>query len=421
LLFLVLVFFIQISPKKAFLNLPVSGTQWGKIVCFGQYPYNVEGYYVRADFPASNPRKSEVVWGYIDKNGVYKPLTPITYTYTSGVGVDYVVDSLGGLDSLMKSVVSDKYIDTFQVYMIAGTDTLIINIRYYNENFLKNIFVKDGDTTKITLPEIDSCDYVLTFNAADFSKPPPATFSGGEISVALAEGVCSSEIKISKECECPSSYTFKVKNADCDTVDCEGINMQVSEPYSIHPDAISALVGLLTLGSYSANVIAVDSDKPIISWEVNPLLPFISKTFIVDYGGNKVIVFPCSGVFLEPIQTYPVEVCLTFAGNIRCCDTIIVFNNCENWFKNVKLFPNIVLEGIINISYELYELPDASTPPLSITVYDQFGMKKMDIMNAIPSQISEILTPNINGLQAGHYYTIFQMGNQIEIRPFVKQ
>ena len=45
----------------------------------------------------------------------------------------------------------------------------------------------------------------------------------------------------------------------------------------------------------------------------------------------------------------------------------------------------------------------------------------MDVMNAVPTQISDTIPVNINSLQAGHYYTIFQMGNQIEIVPFVKQ
>ena len=298
--------------------------------------------------------------------------------------------------------------------------------KIYFKNDTGSVSVSGGELKKISLPKIEGCRLIVDdFNSFLFDSIPQIkddtllTFQ-----LKSGEYFCEAEIKIRYICNCEFDYNkgvflFKVKNKDC----CESINIQVSEPYSLHPNAISALVGLLTPGSYSTNVIAVDADKPIISWEVNPLLPFVSKTFIVDYGGNKVIVYPCGGIFLEPIQiqTYPVEVCLTFAGNIRCCDTIIISYNCENWFKNVKLFPNIVLEGIINISYELHALPDASTPPLSITVYDQFGVKKMDIMNAIPSQISELLTPNINALQAGHHYVIFQMGNQIEIRPFVKQ
>ena len=45
----------------------------------------------------------------------------------------------------------------------------------------------------------------------------------------------------------------------------------------------------------------------------------------------------------------------------------------------------------------------------------------MVVMDEVPTHISDTLTPNISSLQAGHYYVIFQMGSQIEVRNFIKQ
>jgi hypothetical protein len=39
----------------------------------------------------------------------------------------------------------------------------------------------------------------------------------------LAEGICYSEIKISKDCYCPGVFTFKIKNEDCEPVDCDSL------------------------------------------------------------------------------------------------------------------------------------------------------------------------------------------------------
>ena len=117
------------------------------------------------------------------------------------------------------------------------------------------------------------------------------------------------------------------------------------------------------------------------------------------------------------------EICIFYTDGTYCCDTVEISFDCKK-LKLIKSFgvsPNPVLVGTVNVFYELYETSTTFTSPLKITIVDQQGVQRIDVMNAVPAQISDTIPVNINTLQAGHYYTIFQMGNQIEIRPFVKQ
>ena len=81
-----------------------------------------------------------------------------------------------------------------------------------------SMIVKDGEEITITLPELEDeiwwCNYHIKYNADHFTDSIPALFKGGELTFSLAEGICSSEIRIFKNCLCPSNFILHLYNQD---------------------------------------------------------------------------------------------------------------------------------------------------------------------------------------------------------------
>ena len=81
---------------------------------------------------------------------------------------------------------------------------------------------------------------------------------------------------------------------------------------------------------------------------------------------------------------------------------------------------NIILLPLINLNYKLCTFITPATN-LNIAIYNQSGVRKLDIKNSAPSMLMETLPVNISSLISGNtYYVVFQYGSQIRTIQFVK-
>ena len=120
---------------------------------------------------------------------------------------------------------------------------------------------------------------------------------------------------------------------------------------------------------------------------------------------------------LIPYAMTQVIMCVEFENGDTCCH-YVPLTIIGNWIESWNVFPNPVEGGIINVEYELFEIRPV---PLQIAIYDQLGLKKIDVMNSVSTQLSNILHQDITSLDEGIHYLVLQMGSQIEVIQFIKQ
>ena len=287
------------SSTKTTLNYPIQypeGTPLERIVCLSSFAFR--DFHLKAVFPEINSKLKARKWSYLE-DGVYVPLKPITYIDSGGFfGSDYTIDSLG-LDSLLraKSASSDNYIDTFVVRLIAGTDTLIINIGYYNENYLSNYLKnnlsenmnlsvgKTADTLNLTvqpdsleqnikLPLLDSCNY--SFGSIDSSKfasfPEIVGLPDSAVLHFKLKDSCGFNVslEISLDCECIKPIVLNAfvdcEEEDTNKIDCEGVEISIEDNVKLCYDLISGLMQINdTLHSFSMISYSYPSNKTVQS------------------------------------------------------------------------------------------------------------------------------------------------------------
>jgi len=86
----------------------------------------------------------------------------------------------------------------------------------------------------------------------------------------------------------------------------------------------------------------------------------------------------------------------------------------NNIFDSVSVVPNITSTGFAEIHYCLKSIPSRA---LRISVIDLFGIELLEVINSVPSSLSNQLPLNLSSYLSGYYFVVFEVEDIFYITP----
>jgi hypothetical protein len=275
------------------------------------------------------------------------------------------------------------------------------------------------------------CDWEVKFDSAGFSEDEypriihDTATNTDSLLFKFKPGYCkTAEITLNFACEdemgCPEEFALHIKNKDCPepaVTDCEGLEIvEVENLFYFGTDTVfvpgHSFEIISTVGKQFSNVdVSYKVDDTVCSW---------SSFWFYDTVNNKLrLMMPPDIMHKEAVRE--VAFCVFFDDNTYCCDTLLVSFAHHFILSTIWLAPNPDVPGNnLSVTYELYTLPTDPTP-LVINIYDQFGNYVDNIMDEEPTAVAGTKYYNVTSLLTGVYYITAQIGNEIEMRQFIKQ
>jgi hypothetical protein len=350
---------------------------------------------------------------------------------------DYFDDVEDGSIIIVKAIVNGQVL----IFKLASEKSLLLANKI-TEAFANNVppieisgttgtieINKQQLSQSLALPEIEGCIYNTDFAGIDLSKfqTPPTIDANNTLTFELNEDVCEIDIPIRIVCLCNGQFTLHITNPYCEYVnDCDGVEIESGNKL-VHIIESEGTVQL-GYGSVSSFKISSKNDKTVEKIVVTPLIPDTDPNYpvyinIIGEGTdtcNVSFAYNCMPGMAVGWYSVPAIVCVYFTDETYCCEEIDVGFECKNYLNSVIISPNPDLIGAIGISYELYTLPTAPIP-LTIGLYDWSGNLITTIMDEVPTGLINSVTVPTSTLTPNIYYIAVQMGNQIELRQYIKE
>jgi hypothetical protein len=281
----------------------------------------------------------------------------------------------------------------------------------------------------LALPEIEGCIYNTDFSDIDLSKfqTPPTIDADNVLTFELNEDVCEIDIPIRIICECKGQFTFHITNSECEYInDCDGVEIEGKNKLNhIFENEGTVQLGY---GAVSGFKVSSKSSKIVEKIVITPLIPESDPNYPVYINimgedteiGDFSFAYNCMPGMTVGWYSIPAVVCVYFTDSTYCCDEIDAGFECTNFINGVTITPNPDIIGAIGISYILSTLP-TDPIPLTIGLYDWSGNLITTIMDEVPTSLTNTIIVPTTSLTPNIYYIAVQMGNQIELRQYIKE